>query len=117
MRHLLVVLTLLLGACAATAADMRVAGPDAKAPPQVWRYDRHGDMLPFPRSGRSQAVYAADACWTGCQSYCTWSEAACFKVDAQGRCLRATDRCDRYCQSECRTRGGPLLSFDLLLRD
>ena len=73
--------------------------------------------LPFPRSSRSQAVWASDACWNDCQSYCTWGEAGCLQVDSQGRCLRYTDRCDRACQRDCRTRGGPLFAPLLELLD
>lgn len=103
-------------AAAAWGADFgRTVG--AKAQPEIWRFDRHGDTLPFPRTSRSQSVYAASACWSGCQSYCTWGEAACLQVDAQGRCLELTDRCDRYCQRECRTRGGPYVAPLLGLLD
>ena len=65
--------------------------------------------LPFPRSERAQAVWASDACWNGCQSYCTWGEAACIRYDEQGNCLLATDRCGRACQRNCRGWGGPLV--------
>lgn len=99
----------------ANAADMKVSSPTTQ--PEIWRYNRHSDVLPFPRSRRSQAVYASDACWAECQSFCTWNEAACLQVDAQGRCLRVTDSCDRSCQRDCRTRGGPFVSFDVLVGD
>ena len=66
---------------------------------------------PFPQGKRAQSIWASDACWSGCQSYCTWGEAACLTVDAQGRCLQYTDRCDRVCQSTCRPTGGPLPGF------
>lgn len=108
MYRILIALTLLLGlAGAVRAAELGRDGVAATGRPEIWRYDRHSNALPFPRSARSQSVYAASACWSGCQSYCTWGEAACLQVDAQGRCLKLTDRCDRYCQRECRTRGGP----------
>jgi len=68
-----------------------------------------GGALPFPRSERSQAVWASSACWSGCQSFCTWGEAACIHFDEQGNCLLATDHCDRVCQRECRTQGGPFV--------
>ncbi|MFN3656310.1 MAG: hypothetical protein ACK4UO_03510 [Pseudolabrys sp.] len=73
-------------------------------------------VLPFPRSSRAQAVWASDTCWNACQSYCTWGEAGCLQADSQGRCLKRTDACNRYCQRDCRTRGGPLLTplFDAL---
>ncbi len=86
----------------AHAADM-----DYRVPASV-----HASPLPFPRSKRSQSVWASNACWTGCQSYCTWGEAACLRHDSQGRCLKFTDDCDRSCQRSCRTSGGPLLLLD-----
>lgn len=101
----------------ANAADMSVKVSSRTTQPEIWRYDRHGDLLPFSRTRRSQAVFASDACWSDCQSFCTWNQAACLQVDAQGRCLRVTDSCDRSCQRECRTRGGPFLSFDVLVGD
>lgn len=102
-------------ASTAGAADMSASHNNAR--PEIWRYERSGDALPFPRTSRSQSVYAASACWSGCQSYCTWGEAACLKVDAQDRCLKLTDRCDRYCQRECRARGGPYVAPLLGLLD
>jgi hypothetical protein len=69
--------------------------------------------LPFPRSERSQSVWASGACSTECGSYCAWGMVGCLKRDSQGQCLQVTDRCDRYCQNRCRTQGGPLLP-DLL---
>jgi hypothetical protein len=90
-----------------------VAGPaagDQKAPP--WRYNAHSAELPFSRSERAQSVWASSACWSGCGAYCAWGLAGCLKEDSQGRCLKLTDKCDRYCQRECRTRGGPFLSVE-----
>jgi len=69
-------------------------------------------VLPFPRSERAQSVWAASACWSECGAYCAWGEAGCLTRDAQGQCLKLTDTCDRYCQRECRSSGGPLLPFD-----
>jgi hypothetical protein len=83
---------------------------DGKAP--VWRYNSHTRELPFPRGERAQSVWASGACWTECGSYCAWGLAGCLQVDAQGRCLKLTDKCDRYCQRECRTMGGPLLPIE-----
>lgn len=117
MRHILVLLALAMSIGAAAAADMRVSHQDAGARPEIWRYNKHSNLLPFPRTKRSQAVYADTACWSGCQSFCTWNEAACLQVDAQGRCLRVTDTCDRSCQRECRSRGGPYVAFDFLIGD
>jgi len=83
---------------------------EGKAP--VWRYNAHTAELPFPRSKRADAIWASDACWFDCGSYCAWGLAGCLREDAQGRCLKYTDKCDRYCQRQCRTRGGPLLSIE-----
>jgi hypothetical protein len=69
-----------------------------------------GQPLPFQRGERAEAVWASGACWRDCQSYCTWGEIGCLEVNAQGLCLTLTDRCDRFCQRECRTRGGPLVA-------
>ena len=68
--------------------------------------------LPFPRSKRAQAIWAGDFCWNSCQSYCSWDAVACFAHDTQGHCLKFTDRCDRYCQRQCRLRGGPYLPIE-----
>lgn len=82
--------------------------------PQVgkWRYNAHNQQLPFPRSERAQSVWASDRCWSECGSYCAWGMAGCLKEDAQGHCLKLTDKCDRYCQRECRGWGGPLLPVE-----
>lgn len=69
--------------------------------------------LPFPRSERSQSVWASGVCWNECGAYCAAGMVGCLKRDAQGKCLQYTDRCDRYCQNQCRSEGGPLLP-DLL---
>ena len=116
MQSVIVALALLFAimcgtAAPAAAADVNVSYRDAR--PEIWRYNRHGKELPFARDARAKAVWGERACWSECRSYCTWNEAACLEVDAQGRCLRLTDRCDRTCQRECRTRGGPLMAFEL----
>jgi len=87
-----------------------VAALDGKPP--SWRYNAHGADLPFPRGKRAESVWASGACWSQCGSYCAWGLAGCLKEDAQGRCLKLTDKCDRYCQRECRTWGGPLLPIE-----
>lgn len=69
--------------------------------------------LPFPRSERAQSVWASGVCWNECGAYCASGLVGCLKRDPQGHCLQLTDRCDRYCQNQCRTEGGPLLP-DLL---
>jgi hypothetical protein len=71
------------------------------------------DRLPFPRSARAASVWASGPCWNQCDAYCAWGLVGCLKRDSQGQCLQQTDRCDRYCQTSCRTRGGPYLP-DLL---
>jgi hypothetical protein len=65
--------------------------------------------LPFPRSERAQSVWASDACWTDCGAHCAWGLVSCIRNDDQGRCIAATNSCDRYCQRMCRTYGGPLV--------
>jgi hypothetical protein len=77
-----------------------------------WRYDKHSQDLPFPRSERAESIWASGHCWSECGSYCASGMAGCLKVDSQGRCLKVTDKCDRYCQRECRTMGGPLLPIE-----
>jgi hypothetical protein len=79
----------------------------------VWRHNGHGSELPFPRSERAQAVWASSQCWKECGSYCAWGMAGCLQQDSQGLCLKLTDRCDRYCQRECRTGAGPFVPFEL----
>jgi hypothetical protein len=79
-----------------------------------WRYNAHGSELPFPRSERAQTVWASQRCWRECGSYCAWGMAGCLQQDSQGLCLKLTDKCDRYCQRECRTNAGPYLPFELL---
>jgi hypothetical protein len=78
--------------------------------------------LPFPRGERAQSVWASGLCWSECGSYCAWGAADCYASDVlaggseprktQGQCLKLTDTCDRYCQRQCRTSGGPLLPLD-----
>jgi hypothetical protein len=77
-----------------------------------WRYNAHSPEPPFPRSKRAESIWASDWCWSDCGSYCAWGLAGCLKEDSQGRCLKLTDKCDRYCQRACRTRGGPLLPIE-----
>ncbi len=67
----------------------------------------HAAISSFPRSKASASVYASLACWRGCQSTCTWGLASCVQAVPHGLCLKETNRCDRYCQIQCRTRGGP----------
>jgi hypothetical protein len=108
MRALLVliILTSVL-AGPASAADVSAAASRLAA------LTMPAKPLPFPRSDRAQSVWASGACWTQCGSYCTAGLVGCLKRDSQGQCLQATDRCDRFCQNQCRTEGGPFLP-DLL---
>jgi len=98
-----------------TVGGSAVAG-DGKAPASfpssAWRYDRHGADIPYPRSERAQSIWASGQCWSECGSYCAWGLAGCLRQDSQGRCVKLTDKCDRYCQRECRTMGGPLLPIE-----
>ena len=91
---------LVLPATAATADAGR---------PVVWRYNSPDKPPALPRSQRVEPVWAETACWNDCGAHCTWGIAACLSRDAQGHCLKLGDACDRYCQRECRTQGGPLL--------
>lgn len=109
MKSFLVVLALLLGGIVLPAAGADLKPMNASS----WRGTVHRDGLPFPRSERAQSVWASGACWSDCGAHCAWGLAGCLKRDAQGQCVKLTDTCDRYCQRECRTSGGPLLPFDL----
>jgi hypothetical protein len=73
-------------------------------------------LLPYPRETRAEAVWNERTCWSQCGAYCAWGMAACLKQETQGTCLKLTDRCDRACQRECRTSGGPFVPdlFDAL---
>ena len=99
VKRAVLIVALALAAGSAAAADMTIA-----------RYRAGTAPLPFPRGERAQSVWASGACWTDCNAHCTWGLAACLTRDAQGQCLKLGDACDRYCQRECRTMGGPLVS-------
>jgi hypothetical protein len=107
MKPTTIHIALLLGGILALSGPARAA--DVKPATPVWRYNAPGHDLPFPRSERAQAVWASGACWSECGAFCAWGQVGCLERDLQGRCLRLTDKCDRYCQHECRTSGGPLL--------
>ena len=104
MRRAIVLIGLMLGGIVMTQAGTAVAAGRVLTPPPA-----SVRMLPFPRSEQAQSVWASGACWSACQSYCTWDLPACLHADSQGRCLQYTDACDRACQRSCRTRGGPYL--------
>lgn len=90
----------------ALAADLQPRFSTARMSPAL------RDALPFARSERAQSVWASGACSTECGSYCAWGQTACLSRDSQGQCLKLTDDCDRYCQRNCRTSGGPWLPLD-----
>lgn len=107
MKPVVVLLGLLLGGIVVpggAVAAGRAAWSRGPAAP--------AEILPFPRSTRAQAIWNGEACWSECGSYCAWNLIGCIQHDPQGHCLKLTDTCDRYCQRECRTRGGPYLPID-----
>ena len=109
LRAVRVIIVLLIG--------LLVAGPAMAADGAfVSRGDPLVRNLPYPREARAEAVWNERACWSGCGSYCAWGMAACLRNDAQGTCLKLTDRCDRACLRGCRNAGGPLVPdvFDFL---
>jgi hypothetical protein len=111
MKRIIVLIALLMGglwaASPAGAADLKPVQAT------IWRMAPPHDVLPFPRSERAQSVWASGACWSECGSHCAWGEAQCLERDPQGQCLKLTDKCDRYCQRQCRTSGSPLLPVEL----
>ena len=93
----------------ATEALPPVVGPH----PPVWRYNNASSQeAPFTRSKRAQALWNDGACWSECGAYCAWAMNGCLYRDTQGVCLAYTDACDRYCQVNCRSRGGPFLPIE-----
>ena len=106
MKLAIILLALLLGGIVmptggpANAADLGLSQAPAYG---------HGHALPFPRSARAASVWGEGTCWNACQASCTWGLTGCLAVDSQGRCLKATDACDRSCQRDCRVEGGPYL--------
>jgi hypothetical protein len=107
MKPSIIFVALLLG-----GIFLACGNPAVAADQKPWRYTTQSQELPFSRSERAQSVWASGACWSDCGSHCTWGQSGCLKHDAQGQCLKLTDTCDRYCQRECRTNGGPLLPID-----
>ncbi len=117
MKAYLVLIALLLGgillpATGPAAADGVKTSDVKPLAVKPWRYNDHGPDLPFPRGYQAQSVWAAGACWSECGSYCAWGIAACLAKDAQGQCIKLGDKCDRYCQRQCRSLGGPALPID-----
>jgi len=112
MKPWLILIALLLGGLLLPGVGPAAAGGGKASDVKIWRYSAPGQELPFPRSERAQSVWASGACWSECGSYCAWGAAGCLERDAQGTCLKLTDKCDRYCQRACRTSGGPLLPIE-----
>jgi hypothetical protein len=112
MKPWLILIALLLGGILLPNGGPAAAGDGKASDVKIWRYGAPGQELPFPRSERAQSVWASGACWSECGSYCAWGQAGCLQRDAQGTCLKLTDKCDRYCQRECRSSGGPLLPIE-----
>lgn len=108
MKRALVLIALIAGLVLIAAGDPAVAADVSVRAGPV----RSHQVLPFLRSERAQSVWASGACWSECGSYCAWGQAGCLTRDTQGQCLKLTDSCDRYCQRQCRTSGGPLLPLD-----
>ena len=106
IRAVVLLITLTLGvlvpASRAAAGDIGALRHSVRSGERVY-------VLPFSRSERSRSVWGETACWQDCQRSCAWGLTECLYRDAQGACLQITDRCDRYCQRECRGRGGPYL--------
>ena len=109
MKTLALILAIGLGLLAGSSASAADLGDGA-----VWRHNPSRGELPFPRSGRAEAVWSSLACWDACGADTAWSMAACLERDAQRHCLKWADAADRACQRTCRTRGGPFLSIDTL---
>ena len=112
MKHALVLIAIVLGGLLLPSAGPAGAADQVVMKASPWRYNAPRGDLPFPRSERAQSVWASGACWSECGSYCAWGQTACLQHDAQGQCIKLTDSCDRYCQRECRTSGGPWLPID-----
>ena len=116
MKPWLILIALLLGGILLPGGGR--PRPAAQGLDASLRPSRFGAMARRGRSCRSraasapQSVWASGACWSECGSYCAWGMAGCLERDAQGQCLKLTDKCDRYCQRECRTSGGPLLPIE-----
>ena len=80
--------------------------------PPVWRYNRQPRPPPFERSERAASIWASDACWSDCGATCAWNLNGCLYRDTQGTCILYSAACDRYCQRDCRSQGGPFLPFE-----
>jgi hypothetical protein len=106
MKQLILLIALLLAGFSAVGPATAADGVKA------WRYTAKNQEPPFPRGDQAQSIWASGSCWSECGSYCAWGQTACLEHEAQGQCIKLTDKCDRYCQRDCRTSGGPLLPFE-----
>lgn len=106
MRFLLLLAGLLLlgGLSQAEAADAGFRRKPATPPAMAYRI--------IPRSPEASLIWAGDACWRGCAQDCGRQLKVCLSVDRSGNCLAQNAACDRFCQRECRSYGGPLLPLD-----
>ena len=105
MRLFLLVAALLMtGFVAAEAADAGTWRKSGSAPATTYRV--------IPRSPAASLVWAGDACWRGCAMDCGRHFRACLTADLPENCIARNDACDRFCQRECRSYGGPLLPID-----
>jgi len=68
-------------------------------------------VSPYPMSKRAAAVWASDTCWRECTATCNGNMEYCVRAGDADTCRPHLDACDRACQRDCRTRGGPLLGF------
>ena len=112
MKRALLLIAVLIGSLLLPSFRPAEAADQTGVRNSPWRYNVHRQELPFPRGDQAQSVWASGACWSECGSYCAWGQTGCLDHDAQGQCLKLTDKCDRYCQRECRTSGGPLLPIE-----
>jgi hypothetical protein len=104
MKFLLIAALLMAGVPSAEAADAGSWRKPAAAPAMSYRV--------IPRSPEAALVWAGDACWRGCAMDCGRHFRACLSADAPANCIAQNDACDRFCQRECRSYGGPLLPIE-----
>ena len=104
MRRAAVLIGLMLGSIVLPGGELAAAERvPATASAQV---------LPFPRSPRAEIGVGSRACWSRMPIDLHLGPRRLPAVDSQGRCLKHTDACDRACQRDCRTRGGPYLPIE-----
>ena len=88
---------------AAAAADVELRRPHTRS----YRIA----PLPIAPDSLSATVLASDGCWRACEAHCGWHVRTCIKHEGVTGCLPHNDSCDRTCQKQCRTYGGPLLNW------